>query len=73
MEEKWICFVQPTNERGDPEYVFLTEASAIEAAKDSHKKAKRPDLTFTDAEYLDEFMVVHWAWRVRKPNVEGIQ
>lgn len=72
MEEKWICFVQPTNQRGDPEYVFLMETSAIEAAKDSHKAANRPDIVLTDAEYLDEFMVVHWAWKVNKPDIERI-
>jgi len=63
--ERWLSFVQPANKRCDPEYVFMSEFTAIQCWREAH-----PDILASDGLALDEFMMVHWAQWCNRP--EGI-
>lgn len=60
---RWIAFLQPSNKRCDPEWVVMSEETAIQCAKEAH-----PDSPLSDEQHFEEFCVIHWAYGIDQPE-----
>jgi hypothetical protein len=60
MQERWVEWIEPFGPNNEPVYLRVPESTAIAVAKDIAEREH--GFTYTsDADALDEFMVVHWA------------
>lgn len=66
-EERWITWIEPWGPNSEPVYSFAPESTAI-AFQKSARSSKTNNPYRSDADALDDFMVVNWATFTEKPK-----
>ncbi len=67
MLDKILHYDEP-HELGGNSHVTLTEQQAINWARKVLEERCPQKGPFTDKDYLDEFIITHWAYYERRPS-----